>query len=329
MSMTDVFVDYTSTSRRMTWESLPAVVQTRFTDFLGSSLQRVQLAGGGFTPGFAAVLTGTNRSIFVKAACATDTFIYPAYVREVEVLALMPHGLPVPQLLDGAVIEDQDVPWQLLCFEAVHGRMPGSPWNRSDLRSIHESLISVQAGLRSVPAHLTGGSMSAEFDNPDFRNIFEELATSSEMPDYLSGLLSLEALQDLQVLCHRAPEALRGDAVLHNDLRADNVILRQGDNRAFICDWNFLSTGPEWADWVGLLPYARHGGLDVEPWLQNSPLTAGADPEDIDAWLGILAAYMVVNGARPYLDSSPYLRAHGRFTAKIILEWLSSRRHWR
>ncbi|MBM7849120.1 aminoglycoside phosphotransferase (APT) family kinase protein [Arthrobacter roseus] len=327
--MTNVFVDYTATSRRMTWQSLPAVVRTRFADLLGSPVQRVQLAGGGFTPGFAAILTGVNRSIFVKAACAADTFIHPAYVREAEVLALMPHDMPVPQLLDGPVIEDQDVPWQLLCFEAVHGRMPGAPWSVPDLLSIHESLISIQAGLKSVPAHLTGGSMSEEFDNPDFRNVFEQLGDSSEMPDYLSGLLTRKALQDLQGLCHRAPEALRGDAVLHNDLRADNVIMRQKDNRAFICDWNFLSTGPEWADWVGLLPYARHGGLDVEQWLTNSPLTATADPEDIDAWLGILAAYMVVNGARPYLESSPYLRAHGRFTAKIVLDWLSVRRCWR
>ncbi|WP_246021226.1 phosphotransferase [Arthrobacter echini] len=124
----------------------------------------------------------------------------------------------------------------------------------------------------------------------------------------------------------QAPALPTGSSVQHNDLRPDNIILDSRSGRAWICDWNYLATGPAWADWVALLPYAHHDGLDADALLRGSTLSVGVPDDAVDSWLALLAAYMVVSGGSPEVPTSPHLRAHGRFTARIVIDWLSERR---
>ncbi|WP_155853080.1 phosphotransferase family protein [Arthrobacter sp. H14] len=323
--------EYAKTAQRMPWVQLPAEVRRRLTGELGVPVEDVALAGGGFTHGFAAVLSGSGRSIFAKAAPASDTFIYPAYLREAAVLDVLPEGLPVPRLLTADSVEVGGAHpgiWQVLCFEAVHGYMPGAPWTESDLEAVHQSLVSVQSGLAGLPPGFTGGSMAEEFgEDASIRGVFGALERSGAAPSFIPALNSAQ-LGELQELCNFSYEALAGDAVLHNDLRADNIIIRTSDSKALFCDWNFLSTGPEWADWVALLLYVRPHGIDPGSWLQRSSLSASADPNHVDSWLAILGAYMIHHGSKPDMPTSPQLRPHGRFTAGLIIEWLAERRGW-
>lgn len=329
-------VDYRRTALRRPWQSLPGAVTSAIEVELGGPAKDVQLAGGGFTPGFAAMLTGPDRSLFVKAAPRSDTFIYEAYLRESQVLCLLPAGLPIPRLIsslsvvDDAAADSGEAPndWQVLCFEPIHGYMPGDPWLSEDLEKIHSTLLQLQTELSFLPTHLTGGPMSLGLsDNPEVNSVFARLSGAPGLPVFLPAWVGPK-LAELQALCDASASALSGDAILHNDVRPDNIIMRSADGRAFLCDWNFLAHGPRWADWVGLLVYARHGGLDAQHWVRSSPLSADAKADDIDSWLAILAAYMTHFGMQPDLPSSPLLRAHGRFTARITLEWLAERR-WR
>ncbi|GAB3530284.1 phosphotransferase family protein [Arthrobacter monumenti] len=334
--------DYAKTAQRMPWAHLPAEVRRRLTGELGVPVEDVALAGGGFTHGFAAVLSGSDRSIFAKAAPASDAFIYPAYLREAAVLDVLPEGLPVPRLIaaesvevgagqvEGRRMEDPGPDtWQVMCFEAVHGYMPGAPWTEADLDAVHQSLVTVQSGLAGLPPEFTGGSMAEAFgEDTSISGVFAALERSGTAPSFIPRL-SPAQLGELQELSDFSSEALAGDAVLHNDLRADNIIIRKPGPEALFCDWNFLSTGPEWADWVGLLLYLRPHGIDAGSWLQRSPLSAGADPDRVDSWLAILGAYMIHQGSKPDMPTSPQLRPHGRYTASLVLEWLAERRGWR
>ncbi|MHA7153670.1 hypothetical protein [Arthrobacter sp. TMN-50] len=191
-----------------------------------------------------------------------------------------------------------------------------------------EVLSALPAGL---PAGLSGRSMVDEFfGDRAVTDVFGQFALNGGPPAYLPRLTTAH-LADLRELGSLGREALAGDSVLHNDLRADNIIIRVASStpaRALFCDWNFLSTGPAWADWVALLVYPRHAGIDVAPWLTKSPLSSAANPDHIDAWLAVLAAYMIGSGARPELATSPHLRTHQRFTARILIDWLSERRKW-
>lgn len=324
-------VDYTRTASRLPWTALPAAVRHRFAAVLGAPVESAAPAGGGFTNGFAAVLSGPGRSLFAKAAPSADNHIFAAYVREAEVLSALPAGLPIPVLHSADRITQEGTQWQLLSFEAVDGYMPGQPWTAADLRAVHDSLLAVQSALRHLPAGLSGGSMVDEFfGDRAVTDVFGQFAVNGGPPAYLPRLTTAH-LADIRELGSIGREALAGDSVLHNDLRADNIIIRTASStpaQALFCDWNFLSTGPAWADWVALLVYPRHAGIDVDPWLAESPLSAAANPDHIDAWLAALAAYMITSGAQPELSTSPHLRTHQRFTAHLLIDWLSERRKW-
>ncbi|MHA7275034.1 phosphotransferase [Arthrobacter sp. Hz1] len=324
-------VDYTQTARRLPWTALPTAVCQHFASVLDASVESAAAAGGGFTNGFAAVLSGAGRTLFAKAAPSTDSHIFAAYVREAEVLTNLPTGLPIPLLRSADRLTVEGIDWQLLSFKAVNGYMPGRPWTAADLGAVHHSLLVVQSALRHLPAGLSGGSMVDEFfgDRPA-TDVFGQFARNGGAPPYLPRLTTAQ-LGDLQEVASHGREALTGDSVLHNDLRADNIIISAAGRkpaRALFCDWNFLSTGPAWADWVALLVYPHHAGIDVDRWLAESPLSAGAAPDHIDAWLATLAAYMITSAAQPELATSPLLRTHQRFTARILIDWLSERRKW-
>lgn len=150
-------IDYAATARRLGWDDLPAEVRARVAGWAGGRVGSVQLAGGGFTHGFAALVDGP-RPLFAKAIALDDPHIAPAYAREVEVLAALPAGAPVPALLEQAVVAG----WQVLATVPVAGRMPGAPWTLADARAVHDSCRTSNAVLEAAgPAVLpVAGTMA-------------------------------------------------------------------------------------------------------------------------------------------------------------------------
>ncbi|NYE94919.1 hypothetical protein FHU41_001140 [Psychromicrobium silvestre] len=314
--------DYTSTARRTPWSALPQQLHRSVEAQLGGLVRSVDLAGGGFTPGFAGIVRTDTAEVFVKAAPAAEEWMFRSYAREAEVHAALPAGVPAPALLNAQLLSAGDDDWQLLFFEAVRGGMPGRPWTESQLAAVESSLLATEEALSAQPPTLKFGSLSAEFvSDSSLREVYHR-----PLPSF-SPALSAQALLELDALMDLAPQALAGTSLQHNDLRPDNILM-QGD-RALFCDWNFLCFGPLWADWVVMLAYARIGGLDAESWLRRSALSSNADPEQIDSWLATLAAYFLDAGAKPIVANSPRLREHGQFSARMLLDWLIERRHWR
>ncbi|GAA3286971.1 phosphotransferase family protein [Arthrobacter citreus] len=313
--------DYRSTARRRTWAELPAALQQRAAAHLGGAVTAVRPAGGGFTPGFAAVLeAGEGRRIFAKAAPESDGFIYPSYLREALVLPFMPEDMPLPPLRATEQLVVDGTAWQLLIYQAVDGVMPGHPWTEEDLGAIERSCAAAVRGLKDFPRNLAGDPLAA--DLADVPPQFAAVADGGPPPWFLPGMTARQA-ERFSALLELCPEALAGDAVLHGDLRPDNILMSSG--RALICDWNFLGTGPDWTDWVSVLPYARAGGLDADAWLRRSELTRGIPARHINAFLAALLNYMIHWGSQPDVPTSPLLRVHGRFTARIVYDWCVQR----
>ncbi len=321
--------DYSSTAVRPGYASLPREVRDALGQLLGGTPDSVEPAGGGFTPGFAATLRRGGRALFVKAACSTAAFAYSSYLREASVLAALPAGLPVPRLLETRSVRTSasSDEWIILCIEHIEGGMPGRPWTVAHTDAVHASLLELDHGLQDGPQVLAHDSvMDGLIDDEEILGIFARCAEGEPVP-FLPPRAPRHWL-DLQSLVDRAPALLTGASLQHNDLRPDNIILDSRSGRAWICDWNYVATGPAWADWVGLLPYARHDGLDANALLRGSALSVGVPDDVVDSWLALLAAYMVVSGGAPEVPTSPRLRAHGRFTARIMIDWLSERRKW-
>ena len=99
--------------------------------------------------------------------------------------------------------------------------------------------------------------------------------------------------------------------------------------RAVLVDWNWLMRGPAWTDFVGVLPLARADGVDVDRWLELSPLTQDVEAEAIDAFLATISAYMLGSADAPvWPGGPPSVRVHQRRYASTFLDWLGARRGW-
>ena len=116
------------------------------------------------------------------------------------------------------------------------------------------------------------------------------------------------ALPTLRFATEIAP--LAGDALLHFDVRSDNICIRDG--RAVLVDWNFACAGNPLAD--------------VAAWLPSLHAEGGPAPEDIlpdgaAELAALLAGYFGAHAARPEIPEAPHVRTLQLRQARTALPW--------
>jgi hypothetical protein len=125
------------------------------------------------------------------------------------------------------------------------------------------------------------------------------------------GLCSAAWLErSIDVLDAAAREApLDGGALLHLDVRSDNVCLRDG--RALLVDWNWASVGNPDLDLLAWLPSLRHDG--------------GPEPDEIAPGhaeiASAIAGFFCANAARPPIPTAPGVRSFQLAQARVALPW--------
>lgn len=322
-------VDYTATSLRPDWNSLPLALRENLTVALGSEVVEAgPSVRSGFTGGFAAPLRlADGRRVFVKAS--DDTLhSYRAYQREATVVPQLPPEVRVPAILATAHAAGGGRRWFGVVSEWVDGRMPGNPWTVADFGAVTATCEAIAEAME--PSPLEG-----------LRSFLEDLNESGSPLQTPARILGGEAplptglqpwvpkmLPELAGLMELAPEAFAGETATHSDLRPDNLLI-DGDSACWTVDWNWLALGPRWMDWVGLLPVAQHHGIDTAAAIRSSPLTADVPAEHLDCFIAAVAAYMMTRADEPPpFGCTPALREHQRFYAWTFLEWLAVRREW-
>jgi hypothetical protein len=307
-------VPHGRTARRLEWAHLPPGVRRLVEARLGSPVATAETQGSGFTPGFASRLTGENGTrMFVKAASKKAQQQFAAsYAEEVRKLALLPAGLPVPRLL----WSHEDDLWVVLGFECVEGRPPRRPWRPKELAACLDTLAAVAAAMNPVPAGFSLKPMTE--DLPGLVTGWDHMRAHHPDWPHLEEAAALAATYDTFP---------GNDAFAHTDARDDNFLIAPG-RPAMLCDWNWPALGPRWLDAVDLLVSAYGDGLDADAILAEHPLTRDADADHVDAWLAMLAGFMLENRSRPVPPSSPYLRVHSNWWAEATWAWLSARRGW-
>src|SRR5215211_2871092 len=93
-------VPHGQTARRLGWRVLPPEVRALVEGQLGAEVVDAESQDGGFTPGFASVLTTSDGSrAFVKAASkAAQREIAGSYAEEARKLAILGDAIPSPRL---------------------------------------------------------------------------------------------------------------------------------------------------------------------------------------------------------------------------------------
>ncbi|MFI1988404.1 phosphotransferase family protein [Actinoplanes sp. NPDC020271] len=314
-------VPYDSTAVRPDWSDLPESVRKVITARLGSAVSAARSAGGGFTRAFAAVLeTEAGTSAFVKAAPLSD----PAsqwYAREAAVTATLPPEVTAARPLWTLT----DSGWFVLALKTIDGRVPALPWTQADLDATlrtwsaaatalaYPSPRALEIGLPALPDILRG-EMSW----------WSQIAKRrAPMPEPARDTLAPSRLTELAALERALPALAAGDAMMHGDLRLDNVLLDQ-DGRAWLCDWTWPCLGAPWFDTVTLLVSAYASGLDTDAVLR----AWGAPDDGVDGALAALSGYWLVRADGGPSSASPHSRQHQRFSGLQALAWLTERRGW-
>jgi hypothetical protein len=304
-------VPFGRTARRLEWTHLPPHVRSLVEGSCGSPVASAESQTAGYTPGFASVLVCEDGGRhFVKAASTKAQRAFAlAYREEARRLQALPAGLPAPRL---QWLHDRD-DWVVLGIEYVEARAPRRPWTGTDLEATAATLETVAA---VSPDGLDLDPVARDF--ADWATCWGHLRTTR--PD-------LPRLDEAAALAAEAVAVTAGDALVHSDVRDDNVLLA-ADGRVLLCDWNWPAIGAPWLDTVLLMIGPRGDGVDTDALLARLPLTRDVPADHVDALLALVAGYFWRQAEERVPPTSPYLRDFQRWQGDVVWEWLAERRGW-
>ncbi|MGI5242775.1 phosphotransferase [Dactylosporangium sp. CA-139066] len=290
---------------RIGWGDLPRSVQDGIAGVLGEAVVESVSQIGGFSPGTAdRVVTASGRRAFVKAVgSGLNEHSVELHRAEAGIVRRLPGGLPTPRLL--GVHDDGD--WVALVYEDVEGRHPHTPWVDAEVEAVLEALRRLAVPVQGLP-RLQDGCAD---DFAGWRRLAAE-------PDESLGPWVNDNLGLFDELAQQGLAALEGDYLVHGDVRADNLLVRD-DGSVVVVDWPFGCAGPKWFDTLTLVLNVRlYGG-----WLDDGVIDAR--PEEITGCVAGVAALFADRARRPAPVGLPTLRKFQRDQAGVMVAWLRDR----
>ena len=300
---------------RLRWGQLPAGLQRVIEGIAGGRVVAARSCAGGYSPGLAArLLLDSGEGVFAKAIDGRE---WPAelqfYTAEAELSARLPADVPAPRLLGSYA----DGRWVALVFEHVGGAEPAQPWRPDDL-----ARVVAAAGRLSRPGLARSLGLSA--DHPRLGG-WAEIAADGARRSRLAALApwGAAALPELAALESAGLRAARGDALVHFDLYAHNILLSPG--RVVFVDWPWARRGAPFVDLVMLLASAAADGIDPEPYLATAPVTAAATADDLTSVLAAHAGFCLAGALEPAEPGLEPIYAAKRDLGLAALGWLRRR----
>jgi len=250
---------------------------------LGRTTAAVRRVEGGYSAATRLVIHWQDGgSVFVKAATDADT---AAWLRAEHAIYARYRAPFLPAL--SAWEDDAIAPW--LAMEDLSAAFWPPPWSPARIAAVVETMAEVAACAAS--------------DLPSMESRREEFAGWSIVAREPERFLRLGVATE-RWLAHALPvlrraedrAVLDGDALLHNDVRSDNLCFAGG--RVVLIDWNWACRG--------------NPRLDLAAWLPSLTLEGGPLPETLLPGEGDLASFVAgfyaAHAGLPPLSGRPTLR---------------------
>lgn len=310
---------------RQDWPDIPHELRTQIDEFLGSPVVTWSTPSGGFSPGPALrVVTREGRRAFIKAI---GTEINPDSIEihraEARIARVLPPEVPAARFQ--AMIEASG--WVAIILDDVEGRHPATPWSQGQLIAVLDSLMEMTANPisdelrdRLEPAEKALESFYGGWQRNPAAGVFP-----SALPEDLREWVATH-LPELIEASERATAAASGDHLIHNDLRADNILITPGGSAVFV-DWPWASYGVRWLDALCLLVNVLYYNPDedVEGVIASHHVFADMSTQDANDTLTGLAGYFIDAASQPPAPGIPTLRRFQLDQGIVTLRWLQSR----
>jgi len=325
-------VNYHATSERRRYQDLSPAVHEAANLALGSPVVRAAPpVRSGFTRAYAGrVLLADGRGAFLKATGPDLPIPVEALRREAQVLKALGDAIPAVPFIGAAEATDGG---QVLALAWVDGHLPGFPWTDAEVALVRAACEGVAAVPSSTLDALAPGRLA------------DDLLGDSKLQAALAGELTLpkslhhlpewlpDRVGEVLELARQATTLLVGDHLNHFDLRPDNLLIGRGptqvSDRAYVLDWNWVTLGPAWCDWVGIIPTMHDQGYGLADLMASSPLSRDADLDAVDSFFAVIGVYMLRGlDEEPPFGTTIALREHSRYYARIFLNCLAAHRDW-
>jgi hypothetical protein len=239
---------------------------------------------------------GGGRSAFVKIGA---TELTAEWIRREHRNYQTIHGWFLPEVRGF----DDDGERPVLALEDLSDAQWPPPWSDELIADVLDAFTAIHAA--PVPAHLAD-----QRDDWDGAADWQRVARRSD--EFLAlGLCSpawlTEALPALQGAAAAAP--LAGDALIHGDMRSDNLCFRA--RRAMVIDWNHAQVANPEFDIATWLPSLHsEGGPPPEAILPDSP--------ELASWV---AGFFCARAGGPPIPEAPHVRPLQVAQARTALPW--------
>ena len=307
-----------ATGVHLPWNQVPTEVRKWVAWSLGSELSETHDVPGGFSPGCCArVCLASGRRVFVKAVGERLNPHSPVlHRREGRIAAWLPTSPNLPRLVG----QYDDGDWVALVYEEVVGRLPVHPWTDLEIDAVVSGLISVHEILTPCPVP----ELEPVHDySAEMLNGWRTLASMTRPPAVLDEWSRRHA-DRLAELEASWPVAAAGDALVHGDVRSDNVLITE--TSVVLVDWPHASRGATFFDVIAWAPsVSLEGGPDPESLLRRYPAAHQADPDQINAVLAAIAGFFTYQATLPPPPGLPTLRAFQDAQGVVARNWLRDR----
>jgi hypothetical protein len=273
-----------------------AALRERVGRLLGSKVEAARPTARGYTPALRFIVSlRDGRSIFIKAGADELT---SAWLRAEHAVYAALNAPFQPALLGW---DAGDPP--ILVLEDLSDAAWPPPWNDAQIQAVVDTLDDVHA--TPPPLGLPAGR-DFFMREPGWHRIAADPA-----PFLSLGMASTAWLDATLPELVRAESSapLDGDALLHLDVRSDNLCVR--GSRAILFDWNGASVGNPEVDLAFWLPSLEvEGGPAPEAHLPASPELAA-----------LVAGYFAARAGLPAIPRAPRVRGVQREQLASALPW--------